>query len=252
MFASYLPAEIFGFLLVFSRIGAMIMLFPALGETAVPANIRLTLALLLSLVIYALVRSSLPGMPANGVELSFLIGGEVVIGLFIGGSIRLLMSALHVGGTIIAFQSGLASAMAFDPAQSAQSALMASFMTLVGVVLIFATDLHHLMIAAMRDSYVLFPAGLVPEAGDFAALATRTVSNAFALGVQISAPFLVYGLLFNIGLGLLARLMPQIQVFFIAMPLNILLAFAIFLSIFSAAMFWFIQYLDEALSQFIL
>lgn len=229
----------------------MIMLFPALGETAIPAMMRLSLAFILSLLIYSLVRESLPAMPGNAIELSLLIGGEIVIGLFIGGSVRLLMSALHVAGTIIGFQTGLSAAQAFDPAQSSQSAILGTFMMLVGVTLIFATDIHHIMIAAMRDSYILFPAGKIPSTAAFAALAIRTVADSFQLGVQIGSPFLVYGLLFNVGLGLLSRLMPQLQVFFIAMPAGILLGFTIFFFVLSASMFWFTQHIQEALSHFV-
>lgn len=251
MLPQFLPAEAFAFLLVFCRLGAMVMLFPALGETAIPANIRLALAFILTLVIMTLVRSKLPAMPDNAIQLALLIAGEIVLGLFVGGSVRLLLSSLHVAGTIIALQTGLSAAMAFDPAQSSQSAIFGTFMTLIGVTLIFVTDLHHLMIVAMRDSYVLFPAGHMPAVGDFAQLVIRVVADSFKLGIQISAPFLVYGFLFNIGLGLLSRLMPQLQVFFIAMPLNILLGFVIFLFVLSAGMFWFTQHLEQALSQFV-
>ena len=251
MLSQFLPAEVFGFFLVFSRVGAMVMLFPALGETSIPAMMRLTLAFVLSLVIYALVSKVLPPMPGSAIELALLLGGEIVIGLFIGGSVRLLMSALHVGGTIIGFQTGLSAAQAFDPAQSSQSAIVGTFMMVVGVTLIFVTDLHHIMIAAMRDSYVLFPAGKIPSTGDFARLAIRTVGDSFKLGVQIGAPFLVYGLVFNVGLGILSRLVPQLQVFFIAMPAGILLGFTIFFFVLSASMFWFTEHIRETLSRFI-
>jgi flagellar biosynthetic protein FliR len=251
MLSQFLPAEIFGFLLVFSRLGAMVMLFPALGETAIPSVMRLALALMLSLIIYTLVRTSLPVMPNNAIQLALLLCGEIVMGLFIGGSIKLLMSSLHVAGTIIGFQTGLSAAQAFDPAQSSQSAILGTFMMLVGVTMIFVTDLHHVMIAAMRDSYILFPAGKLPPTDDFARLVIRTVADSFKLGVQIGAPFLVYGLMFNIGLGLLSRLMPQLQVFFIAMPLGILMGFTIFFFVLSAIMFWFIQYIQASLLHFV-
>jgi flagellar biosynthetic protein FliR len=134
--------------------------------------------------------------------------------------------------------------------QGAQSALMATFMTLLGVTLIFAMNLHHLMIGAMLDSYGFFPVGEVIQMNDFADMMARNVSGAFLLGVQIASPFMVYGLIFNIGLGILARLMPQLQVFFVAMPLNIAMGMVIMTLVVSAAMAWFMQYMEQTIGKF--
>ena len=249
--ADLLPTELFAFLLVFSRLGAMVMLLPALGETAIPQRVRLIMALSISLLIYSSVRSILPPMPASPIMLAVLIVFEVLIGVLIGSAIKLLMSALHIAGTIMAMQTGLAIAQAFDPAQGGQSALMSTFLTLMAVVLIFITNMHHMMISAMYDSYILFPVGAELKMNDFAEIVVDTVANSFLLGVQIASPFIVYGLIFNIGLGILARLMPQLQVFFIAMPLNIAAGFMILGIVLAAAMNWFLQYMENAMSVFL-
>jgi flagellar biosynthetic protein FliR len=230
----------------------MLMVSPALGETSIPPRVRLAAALGLTLVIFPVVRGTLPALPGQPFVLAGLVTGEILVGVFIGLSARLIMSGLHVAGTVIAFQSGLAAAQGFDPSQGTQSALVGSFMTLLGVTLVFVADLHHLLIAAMADSYTLFPPGHAIPLGDFATIVTHTVSASFLLGIQISAPFLVYGLVFYIGLGLLARLMPQLQVFFVAMPLNIGLAFVLLLILIPALMTWFMDYFTQALSVFIL
>ena len=99
----------------------MIMTLPALGETSIPQRVRLFMALSISLIIYSLVNTQVPLMPESPVALGVLIVQEVLIGVMIGFSIRLLVSALHVAGTLIAMQSGLAMAQAFDPAQGGQS-----------------------------------------------------------------------------------------------------------------------------------
>ncbi len=246
-----LPTEVFAFLLVFSRLGAMIMLMPALGETAIPQRVRLVIALSLSFLIYTLVKTSLPAIPDSPLMLAMLIFFEILVGLLIGTSIRLLMSALHTAGTVIAMQMGLAMAQAFDPAQGAQSALMATFLTLMAVVLIFVTNLHHMMISAMYDSYTLFPVGGDIRMNDFAEIVVRTVASSFLIGVQVASPFIVYGLIFNVGLGILARLMPQLQVFFIAMPLNIIVGFVILSIVLSSGMAWFLQHMEFSLGAFL-
>jgi flagellar biosynthetic protein FliR len=84
--------------------------------------------------------------------------------------------------------------------------LVGNFLTLLGITLVFATDLHHLVIAGMNDSYTIFQPGEMPLVGDAAQHVTRIVATAFRIGIQLSAPFLVFGLLFNLGLGVLSRL----------------------------------------------
>lgn len=246
--AQFGPETLFAFLLVFARIGSMVMIMPALGETTTPAQVRLSLALVLSIIILPLVRHTLPEMPQQTFLLFLLLFGEIIIGIAVAGAVRLMISALHVAGVIIATFTGLGSAMAFDPAQGSQSAIIGTFLTLLGVTLIFVTDLHHMIIAALRDSYDLLPAGHMPPAKDFAQLAMKAVSQSFKLGVEMSIPFILFGLVFNIALGLVARVMPQLQVFFIAMPLNLMLGFSVLLLSVSGAMLWFIQHFESTLA----
>ena len=246
-----LPQEIFGFLLIFTRLGAMSMMLPALGETSVPPRVRLFLSLSISLIIYGLIRTTVPIMPVSPIALGVLLLCEVLIGVMMGLSIRLLVSALHIAGTVMAMQTGLAMAQAFDPAQGGQSSLVATFMTLLGVTLIFVTDLHHLMISAMYNSYNLFPIGGEIMIGGFAELITETVANAFKLGIQLAAPIIVYALVFNAGLGIIARLVPQLQVFFVAIPINITMGFVILAVVISAAMAWYLDHVRASLEAFL-
>jgi flagellar biosynthetic protein FliR len=101
-------------------------------------------------------------------------------------------------------------------------------MTLLALVVLFAADLHHVLIRAVADSYGLFPAGRMPDPGEFAEAATRFVSRSFALGMRMAMPFLAYATLLFVGLGLMQRLMPQMQVFFVAMPLQVMLGLILF------------------------
>lgn len=246
-----LPQTAFVFMLVFARLGSMVMLMPALGEVAVPAQIRVILALVLSAIMMPLVADTYSAIPPTIPGLAMAVMSEVMIGIFIGMSAKLVMSALHVAGNIIALQTGLAFAQNVDPTQGTQGALISSFLSMLAVTLIFTTGLHHLLIAAMRDSYVLFHPGDVFPVGDFLALAVKMVSGAFVLGVQLASPFLVFGLVFYIGIGLLSKLMPQIQIFFIAMPANIGLGLALLFLILGAMMTWFLQGFEQTMSLFV-
>ena len=244
---SILTYEVTGYLLVFARIGAIIMLLPGIGDDGVPPRVRLLFAILLSLIVYPAVILHLPPMPSAAPALLGLLIAEVAIGLMIGAIVRVLFASLSVAGTVIATQSGLAGAMTFDPLAGAQNPLVARFMGVTGVVLIFASGLHHVILSGAVRSYMLFNPGDGLIAGDFAKLATDAVQASFALGLQLAAPFLVYGIIFNVGLGLIARLTPSIQVFFIAQPLNILLAFALLLATIGLTMTVFVERFAEAL-----
>jgi flagellar biosynthesis protein FliR len=247
----FLPQTAFTFMLIFSRLAAMLMLMPALGETSIPANVRLILALLLTFVMMPLVASSYGTIPDTVPALAFIVLTEIAVGLFIGGAARIIMSALHVAGNIIALQMSLAFAQNVDPTQGQQGVLVANFLSLTAVTLIFATNLDHLMIAAMRDSYELFVPGQPIPIGDFSQMAVKFVSGAFKLGLQLAAPFLVFGLIFYLGIGILSRLMPQIQIFFIAMPANIMLGFVLLLFLLGAMMTWFLQGFEQSISMFV-
>ena len=246
---SFLPALAAAFLLVFARIGTMVMLLPGLGELSVPTRVRLTVALVLTAILLPLHRSAYPlDLRSFGPAL-LTLGQEILVGAVLGLTARLTMSALHVAGSVIAQQIGLGFVTAVDPHQGQQSVIVSNFLTVLAVTLIFATDMHHLILAALNDSYTLFRPGEIPLSGDIAALVTRTIAAAFRVGIQLSAPLLAFALLFNLGLGVLARLMPQMQVFFVGMPLSILGGFLILLLVVGAMMGMFLGHLEGVLRE---
>lgn len=219
---NWLPATAFLFILIFARVGSILMLMPALGESTIPARMRLTFALALALVLYPIVTPQLPPLPASVWELVALVLHEIAIGLIIGAIARIAVSGAQVAGAIIASSSGLSLAVAADPVNGgAQGALVGTFLSLLGIALIFATDLHHVAISAIHDSYMIFKVSDPLMFGDAANTIVESVAGAFVVGVQMSAPFIVFGLVFNLGMGILSRLMPQLQVFFIAMPATV-------------------------------
>lgn len=221
---------VFAAALVFARAGAMLMLLPGFGDPGVPMRARLVFAVLLTAIITPGLSDTLPAMPSSAGALVGLLVIEVLIGLGLGTLARMLFSALSVAGQALALQSGLAMAMTFDPAQGQQGAIFSAFLNVTGLTLIFALDIHHLFLAGVRGAYMILPAGGGAPVGDFAELSVTLAAEAFALGIQLAAPLFVFGVVFYTGMGVLSRLMPQAQVFFIAMPLTILAAFALIAS----------------------
>jgi len=236
---SLLVAEVFAFLVVFTRVAAALMVLPGIGDAFVSPRIRLVVALLFAALITPGLIDGLPTMPTSVVALAAVLAGEVLIGLFLGGVARLMLTAIDVAGQLISFNLSLANAFVFNPAMAAQGSLPGAFLSILAVLLIFATNLHHIMFLAVAQSYGLFPAGTMPPTGDMADMVARIVAGSFAIGLQIAAPFVAVGLLFYLGLGVLARLMPQMQVFFVAIPAQIMLGFVVMALTLSAGMlFW--------------
>jgi len=239
---SLLPALGAAFMLVFARIGAMVMLLPGLGEVNIPVRVRLGIALALTLIILPLHRAAYHVDMQSIAPLLVMMVHEIVVGVVLGATARVTLSALQVAGSIIAQQLGLGFATSVDPTQGQQGVIIGNFLTMLGIALLFATDTHFLVISALNDSYKIFSPGELMPSGDVAALATRAFSAAFKIGLQLSAPFLVFGLVFNIGLGVLARLMPQMQVYFVGVPLSIFAGFMIFAAVLVTMMGTYMDY----------
>jgi flagellar biosynthetic protein FliR len=247
---NWLPETAYIYMMIFARVGTMLMLMPAFGESLIPSRNRLGFALMFSLVLYPLVSQYLPELGnMNIFAVSSLLIQEVIIGLILGSLGRFIVSSTQTAGTVIAFQLGLSMAQTADPTQNGmQGALIGNFLSLVGIMLIFATDLHHLILAAIYDSYEVFIPGGLLMFGDAADLALRMVAAAFVIGVQMAAPFIVFGLVFYLGLGILARLMPQVQVFFVAMPANIGLGLILFAFLLTAIMGWYLLHVEAQIT----
>ena len=239
---SLLPVLAATFMLVFARVGAMVMLLPGFGESNIPVRIKLGIALLLTLIILPLHRAAYQVDLTSISSLAVLMVHEIVIGIVLGATARVTLSALAVAGSVIAQQLGLGFVTAVDPTQGQQGVLIGNFLSILGMTLLFATDSHHLVIAALNESYRIFSPGEVMPSGDVAALATRAFATAFKIGLQLSAPFLVFGLVFNVGLGVLARLMPAMQVYFVGVPLSIMVGFVIFALVLTGMMGTYLEY----------
>jgi flagellar biosynthetic protein FliR len=245
-----LDGAVLAYVLTFARVGAMIMLMPVIGDAGVPPRVRLAFALAVSAALMPVVAAQYPNAAPPPLGLASLIAREVTAGVLIGTMARLVMSALDTAGFLIANQTGLAFAQTFDPGQGVQGAIISTFLSLIGALLVFESGLHHLAIGAIARSYELIPpAGAIPT-GDMAELALRLVSGAFALGLQLAAPFILFGFLIYVALGVISRLMPQLQSFFLAMPINILVGFVLLTLLLGVMMSTFLDFFGREMAVF--
>ncbi len=251
MLEELLKVNIFAFLLIMARVGAMISILPGIAAAYVSARFRIVFAFLVSLVMTPVLADNLPGPPESTWILFLLLAGEIVVGVFLGAIAVILVASLQTAGTMIALFSSMANALIQDPISEQQSSVIANFLTAAGLVVIFATDSHHVYFAVVADSYNLFVPGQGVETGDMALMLARRVGDSFALGFQLSIPFLVIAMVYYIGLGVLGRLMPQLPVFFFGLPIQLTIHLAALMIVFSSIMLVFLRHFQEGYAAFL-
>ena len=231
--------------LVFARVAAMLMVMPALGEATIPARVRTGMALVIAICVFPIASPHLPPMPQDTGGIEFLLIREILIGLLIGAVLRMMISALAVAGEVVSLQTTLSFAQTANPMEAQPTGSVSTFLSIMGLALIFATNLHHVFLGAIFGSYTIpaFQPGHDLMLGDAVSLAVMTCGKAFALGIQMAAPVIVFGLVFNIASGLIGRLMPQFQIYFVASPLSVIFGLSIFaLSLGTIGMLWIQRY----------
>jgi len=245
-----LPANVFALLLVASRIAGAITFLPGFGDAYVPVRVRVVLAFMITFVVTPILADHLPAEPKDIAALSALIITEAFIGSFIGLVARVLLASLETAGAVIATQSSLASAITFDPGSQRNETLPASLMGALALVLIFALNIHHMLLTGLVDSYQVFPAGEVPPLDDMSHAMIRLVAQGFVISLEIAAPYMILGTLFYLSLGLVGRIMPQLQIFYIGLPLQIMGGLTMLMITISAAVLWFLGTFEEVLRNF--
>ncbi len=221
--------HIFVFLMLLCRIGAVMMLFPGIGENYVPPRIRMIFTCMICFLLLGPMMGRFPAVPASSALLAQLIAYEILVGLFFGSLLRLAISALEAAGMVIGIQSGLSSATVMNPALATQSPLSSAFLSVAGLVLIFITGMDHVLIRTTVALYDAFPPGGVFPLGDMAETIIHVANKSFVVGIELAAPFLIMGLLLFSALGILQKLLPSIQLFLIILPVEIWGGIAMFL-----------------------
>lgn len=244
--------QVYTFMLVFVRIGTAVMIMPGVGDGFVPEKVRLMFALAFAAVLSPIVGPTLPEFNAGGLPFLVLLLGEFVLGVFIGTIARIFMTALDTAGMLISTQIGLANAQIFNPAFATQGSIMGAFMSISGAVLLFATNLHHVLLSALVDSYATFPPGMMEAgfSGDMAQTISQAVTKAFGIGFHMAMPFIIVTMMIYVAMGILSRLMPQLQVFILSIPLQIILGLLTFVICAASAMLYWLGHYEAGITYF--
>lgn len=245
-----LNLNLYHFLMVFLRLGSALMLMPGFMSSYINTNIRISIALSLTLILMPIIIPHLPPAPTETSIFITTILSEITIGIFLGIIMQMLYAALNLAGSLAGQAIGFSNAQAFDPTTLNQSIIIETFISIIAITIIFITDIHHLMIQAIIDSYYIFKTGESLPFGDFANQLSTTLNTSFIIGFKLGAPFIAFSIIFYTGMGLVSRLMPQLNIFFLSLPLQIYLGLSLLFITIPTIILWFIRYFDNGLHPF--
>ncbi len=252
MLADYLVTNVWYFVFIASRILTVFINMPGIGSNFIPVNVRLIMGVSVVFITIPLVTPLIPPLPSKLGSVVFLIFNEILVGLIIGLSIRVLVNATHIAGQIASMHSGLGIAVMLDPNHGQQGSIIGGLLSIITTALILVTDMHHMMLFGIRDSYMTFIPGEGVLMGDALKLHTDILSDAFLLGFQIATPFICVSVVMYTAMGILSRLMPQIQIFFVIQPVQVLISLFILAATIPSTLTWLITNLERLIRELLM
>lgn len=251
MLQELLHLELHKYILIFLRLGSAIMLMPGFMTTYINMRYRLSIALGLTIILYPFLYDKLPPAPQDFLENVKIYMFEITIGVFLGLMMQFTFTALNLAGNFAGTAIGFSNAQLFDPSTQAQSIVLESFFSIIALTIIFVTDLHHTMLGAIISSYDLFKVGESLLTGDMADFLSTTLGESFITGFRLASPFIAFTIIFYVGMGLVSRLMPQLNIFFLSLPLQLYLGIGLLFITLPAVIFWFVEYYERTLHKFL-
>lgn len=215
------PAEYEKFLFVFVRVGALILFVPILGSGQVPNRVKIGFILFISIAVFPMVRTTPMPEPRGLFDLAVYLFSEITIGLAVAYTARLLFTAVQVAGTIVDFQMGFGVVNVIDPQTETQVSITAQFQNILAILMFLAADAHHIFIYAIAESFFLIDPNQINFAAFTPAFMMKIFSATFVTAVKIAAPAMAILFFISVGLGLVARTVPQMNVFIVGFPLQI-------------------------------
>ncbi len=212
----------FTFMMVLCRCGAAIMLLPGFADDGAPVQVRMGLTLAITILLLPGVAPSLPPQPNSLTSLTGLICNELFAGGFLGWLARVITLSLPAAGQVISLATGMSSVLQPDANFGAQTAGIGRLFGVAAPVLVLASGAWRAPLSALAGSYAAWPAGAAMPTADIMETMIRAVAIHFGLALRLASPFLLIGMVWQMGLGLLSRLVPQLQIYFAALPGQVL------------------------------
>jgi flagellar biosynthetic protein FliR len=217
-----LPGLAFACAMILARAGAAIMLLPGLGEASLPAMLRAGIALMLTVLLVPVVAPSMPPIPGDALHLAAMVGAELLTGLWLGWLAWLLVQALPIAGQIVSYLVGVSNVLQPDPVLGAEATAVSRMLSLLATLVVLVSGLWTMPVAAIASSFHVIPPGTFLPAADTTETVLQAVAQTFELALRLSSPFILASIVWHLALGVIARLVPRVQVYFVTMPGQIL------------------------------
>ena len=212
-------AEIF--ILTLLRVSAMIITIPILGDVTVPARVKVGLALLMTFLIYPVVQTESWKLSSAIFSLVFRMAGEIMIGVMIGFAGRLIFDGIQLAGQLIGFQMGFSIVNVIDPVNNEQTSIISQFQYLIALLIFLVMNGHHIFLYAIAESFRILPPLGFHFSGELMQMVLIFVRNMLEVAIKTGAPIIAVLLFMSVGMGLIARTVPQINIFIVGFPLQI-------------------------------
>lgn len=219
----YILANASTFLFVLARTGSIIMTAPLFGAINVPMQVKLGLSLMIALLLTPL--TPFVAMPPDIFTLTISLGGEILIGALIGLGIRFVLSGIEFAGQIAGFQMGIGMATAYDPINSSQITVLGKMMSILTLLIFLSVNGHLMILMALKKSFDVIPPYGFHFSGALAESLIVFSREVFILAVKFSAPVVAILIFVNVALGIMARMVPQLNMFVIGFALTIFVGF---------------------------
>lgn len=230
------------FLLIFVRITGIFMMAPIFGSRNIPGRVKAGLALIITYILFPLVFSNTAVIPDHFLPFLFIVAGELIVGLILGFVSSLIFSSIQMAGQLLDMQIGFGMINVIDPLSGQQAPIIGNFKYILALITFLATNGHHVLLSALFASFKLVPVTGVVVQVAIVEFMVNVVGGMFVLALKISLPIIVALLLTDMALGILARTMPQMNIFVVGVPGKIIVG----IFVLSIALPFYIFFLEMA------
>ncbi len=213
----------FSFIIILVRISSFFFTAPIFGGSTLPALAKVGFGTLFSVLILMVVGPVSASIPSSVAEMTILVAGEVAFGLTLGYSVSLIFAGVQIGGMLMGYQMGFAVANVLDPVSNQQVSIIGQFLFLFAILYFLAMDAHHILLEGIADSFIIAPAGSFSVSQGSVEWLLGIFGRMFWLGLKIAMPVVGAVFLVDVALGIVAKTVPQMNVFIVGLPLKSLL-----------------------------
>lgn len=216
------------FFLILIRVSVILFMFPFFNAPAVPVFSKTGLALIISIILFPVINNNMLVFPDTPWGIAQVIIAELVVGMILGLLVQMFFEGVRMMGQFVGFQTGFAIANILDPQSGAQVSILSNMSYLMAMVLFLILNGHHVLLSAIRESFEIINVGALSLQREIFQKIVRTSADMFVIAIRIGAPAIAALLFVKVALGLITKLMPQMNVMIVAFPVQVVVGLFFF------------------------